>query len=154
MQTLRDINDVFDKIVREHGILQSFHTISLKEVDIDKFGVDKYPLLYANCNNVRIDKGSLEFSYEVIVGTLVIEEQQDDLTDIYNETLHLMQDVVAQFHASISGNAKAESKSDYVVDLPISCTPFSSRFDNLLLGWSTSFTIRVPQEINLCDAIF
>lgn len=154
MQTLKDIDKVFRDIVDNHKVLQSFHTITTQELDIDKMGVHKYPLLYAACTNARIDAQSLEFTYDVIVGDLVIEDQHDDLLDVYNETLHLFQDVVAQFELSISGHVKAHGEGDWAFDLPVTCTPYTSRFDNLLTGWSTSFTIRVPKAVSLCDALY
>lgn len=154
MQTLKDIDFVFREIVKNHKVLQSYYTISTKELDIDKLGVDKYPLLYANCTNARIDSGALEFTYEVIVGDLMVEELDDNLVDVYNETLHLVQDVVAQFELSVSGNQKAHGNTEWAFDLPVSCTPYTSRFSNLLTGWSTSFTIRVPQAVDLCDALY
>lgn len=154
MQTTKDIDNVFRTIVERHKVLQSYYTISTKDIDIDKLTVDKYPLLYANCTNARIDSSYLEFTYEVIVGDLVIEAVEDELVDIYNETLHLLQDVVAQFHLSVSNVAKAHSNADWTFSLPVSCTPYTSRFDNLLTGWSTSFTIKVPNPVNLCDALY
>ena len=68
MQTVKDIDKVFRDIVDAHLVLQSFHTISTQELDIDKLTVDRYPLLYASCTSVRVDASSLEFSYEVIAG--------------------------------------------------------------------------------------
>ena len=155
MQTIKDINDVFETIVERHKVLQSFYTISTKEIDIDKLEVNKYPLLYANCSSARIDKQTMEFTYDVIVGDLVIEEtQQDDLVQVYNETLHILQDVVAQFELSVSKVATAHSNPEWTFELPVNCQPYTSRFDNLLTGWSTSFVIRVPHAVNLCDALY
>lgn len=154
MQTVKDIDRVFRNIVDTHQVLQSFHTISTKELDIDKLTVDRYPLLYANCTSVRVGASSLEFSYEVIVGDLVVEELETELVDIYNETLHLMQDVIAQFALSVSNISSAQSNQDWTFSLPVSCTPYTSRFDNLLTGWSTTFTIKVPNPVNLCEALF
>lgn len=154
MQTIKDIDVVFRDIVDNHKVLQSYYTISTKDIDIDKLSVDKYPLLYANCTNARINQSSIEFTYEVIVGDLVIEKMQDELIDVNNETLHLLQDVIAQFELSVSNHANAHGNADWTFELPVSCTPYVSRFDNLLAGWSTSFVIRVPLGINLCDALY
>lgn len=154
MQSTKDIDKVFRDIVDAHHVLQSFYTISTKDIDIDKLTVDKYPLLYANCNSARIDTSTLEFTYEVIVGDLVIEDTETELVDVYNETLHLLQDVIAQFELSVSNVASAQSNKDWSFTLPVNCTPFTSRFDNLLTGWSTTFTIVVPNPVNLCDALY
>ena len=154
MQTTKDIDAVFRDIVDNHKVLQSFYTISTKDIDIDKLTVDKYPLLYANCNSARIDSSTIEFTYEVLVGDLVVEDMEGELVDIYNETLHLLQDVIAQFELSVSNVAQAQSNKDWTFALPVNCTPYTSRFDNLLTGWSTSFTITVPNPVNLCEALY
>ena len=72
MQTVKDIDKVFRDIVDAHQILQSYHTIGTKELDIDKLTVIA-TLLYANCTSC-VDASSLEFSYEVIVGDLAVED--------------------------------------------------------------------------------
>lgn len=154
MQTIKDIDLVFRDIVDAHKVLRSYYTISTKEIDIDKLAVHEYPLLYANCTSARVGQSSIEFTYDVIVGDLVIEESEDQLVDVYNETLHLLQDVIAQFQLSVSNVATAQSNPDWTFDLPVNCNPYTSRFDNLLTGWSTSFVIKVPTAVNLCDALY
>jgi hypothetical protein len=151
MQTVVDINNTLKNIVASHDQLKSFHTFSLDELDMDKLDVDKYPLLYGQCSNAELDASVTVFTYEIIVADLAIEKQEELLTQIYSETFLILQDVAAKFRFAVyGGNTTVDGNWNF--ELPLSCDPFTARFDNLLTGWSTSFDIRLPNVIDLCDA--
>lgn len=151
MQTVVDINNAFKAIVLAHEQLKSFHTYSIDTLDMEKLNVNQYPLLYAQCIGAEIEGGDTLFTYEVIVGDLVIEKQQPDMTQVYAETLLIMQDVASKFYFNVvSNNTTVDDRWSF--ELPLSCDPFTARFDNLLTGWSTQFQIKLPNVINLCDA--
>jgi len=153
MQTVVDINNIFQEIVTKHIQLKQFYTFSLDEIDIDKITVDLFPLLYAQCTNASIDGGVTIFTYEVIVADLVIEKQTDLLTEVYAETLLIMQDVIAQFVLSMNSQSFLDNGTHHWgFETPLSCEPFTARFSNMLTGWSTSFEISVPNAIDLCIA--
>ena len=153
MQTVVDINNTFKAIVATHEQLKSFHTFSLDELDMAKLDVDKYPLLYAQVSSAELDGGVTVFTYEIIVADLVIEKQQELLTQVYAEMFLILQDVAAKFRfAMYDGNTTVDDRWNF--ELPLLCDPFTARFDNLLTGWSTSFDIRLPNVIDLCDAPF
>ena len=153
MQTVVDINNTLKNIVTEHEQLKSFHTFSLDELDMDKLDVDKYPLLYAQVSSAELNGGVTVFTYEIIVADLVIEKQEELLTQVYAETFLILQDVAAKFRfAMYDGNTTVDDRWNF--ELPLLCDPFTARFDNLLTGWSTSFDIRLPNVIDLCDAPF
>lgn len=153
MQTVVDINNTLKQIVSEHEQLKSFHTFSLDRLDMDKLDVDKYPLLYAQASSAELDSSVTVFTYEIVVADLVIEKQEDLLTQVYAETFLILQDVAAKFRFAVyDGNTTVDGMWNF--DLPLICDPFTARFDNLLTGWSTQFEIRLPNVIDLCDAPF
>lgn len=154
MQTVKDIDIAFRKIVDEHQTIQTFYTNTTQELDIDHITIDKYPLLYAGCSGAQINGGYVEFRYEVIVGDLVVEEQTADLVEVYSETLLLMQDVIAKFELALSAEANNTVSHEWSFELPVDCTPYTSKFSNLLTGWSGNFTIRIPNVVDLCDALY
>ena len=41
--------------------------------------------------------------------------------------------------------------SAYGLEMPVQCMPFTAKYDNLLTGWSTQFSIRVPNALDLCN---
>ena len=152
--TVKDINDVFQGIVTNHLQLKSFYTNSEKELDINKITVNLFPLLYAQVTGAQVNDGFTTYSYEVNVADLVIEEQTDVIIDVYQNTFLIMQDVIALFRLDHSNVFPDVGNQAWGIDMPINCTPFTSQYDNLLTGWSCEFSIRVPNALNLCAALY
>jgi hypothetical protein len=140
MQTVVDINNSFEKIVQEHIQLQKFYTHSIDQMDIDKIDVNLFPFLYAQVTGMSIDAGVTVFTYEVTVADLVIEETETVVTQVFGETALIMQDVIAAFSLNVNS-----------VAVTLGLVPDAY---NSLSGWSCSFDIRVPNALNLCDALY
>lgn len=149
MNTLSAIDDVFADIVSSHVQLKSIQKHSFDEVDMDKVTLEEYPLLYAQVTSSTVDTGFVEFDYELVVADLVMERQHDTIQDVLNETHMIMQDVLA--HLINSVHSLSDSNEEWVTVTPFTCSPFFARFSNMLTGWSTTVTIRTPQNSNLCD---
>lgn len=151
MFTIVDITNTFEAIAADHEQIKSFHTSGLDDLDVDKLDVNKYPLLYAQVTDAELSNGYTVLSFEVMVGDLVIEKQHPTLTEVYSETFLILQDVAAQFWFNVS--QQGDQVNDQLsFQVPITCQPFTARFDNLLTGWSCSFEVRLPNAMNLCDA--
>lgn len=148
MNTINRINAIFEELANDHAVLKGFYTHRVDELDADKVTLDKYPLLYCQVTNAMIHESFVEYDYELIVADYVNEEHEQNLTRVYNDTLILMQDIVAQFVFSAVAIKNPIVSS---VDTPINCDPFTARFSNLLTGWSTTLTIRTPLPLTLCD---
>ena len=152
--TVKDINDVFQGIVNNHLQLKSFYTNSEKELDINKITVNLFPLLYAQVTGAQVNDGFTTYNYEVNIADLVIEEQTDVIIDVYQNTFLIMQDVIASFRLDQSNVFPDVGNQAWGIDMPINCTPFTSQYDNLLTGWSCEFSIKVPNALNLCAALY
>jgi hypothetical protein len=133
---------MLQSIVDDHEVLRSFHTFTLDTLDMDKLNASDYPLLYGQCTDAVIMDGMTEFTYE---------EQQEHITQIYSETFLLLQDVAAQFAFNVNVSSLVDG-NNWSFQLPLQCQPFTARFDNSLTGWSTTFSIRLPNALNLCEA--
>lgn len=154
MVTLSDINAVLQDITANHKLLKAFYTYQLDDLDIDKITVDKYPLLFAQCTRISATDADETFTYEILVGDLVIEEQQYlDIIQVYSETHLILKDVLAEFNLAAS-TAGQFVPPKWVLDFPVTLTPFTARFNNMLTGWSATVDIRVPNPLNLCDALY
>lgn len=153
MQTINDVNDVFKSIADNHQQLKSFYTHSIDEVDIDKITIDDFPLLYAQVTDASIEGSYTSYTYEVFVATVVFENQRDFITQIYTETMGIMQDVIAEFHLAASSDTNFAPAS-WSLEMPVTCEPFTARLTNSLTGWSANFTINLPSPSNLCDALY
>jgi len=154
MYTVKDINEVFQGIVTNHLQLKSFYTNTEKELDINKITVNLFPLLYAQVTGAEVNDGFTTYTYEVNVADLLIEEQTDTIIDVYQNTFLIMQDIIALFRLDQSNAFPNVGNQSWGIDVPIRCTPFTSQYDNLLTGWSCEFSIRVPNPLNLCVALF
>ena len=133
-------------------MLQHFAAGPLDQVDIEKLGQTDYPFLYCEILGANIDNGVMSYDLELLVADMI----QPDLTDrnqVYSDTLQILRDVLNQFIQSLA-TTNTTVADDYKVELPITCTPFTARFDNDLSGWSGSLTIEVSNKNDLCIAPF
>ena len=151
MITTNQLDAVFQEIVNQHIQLKGYYSISPDKMDIDNIAVDKYPFLYAQVSNADIDEGGTTFTYDLIVADLVIEANQD-INQVLGDTQLIIQDVLAQF--IFSGASQQFIAPEYVIELPVACTPIQYEFNNSVTGWRLRLDVRVKNATTLCDALF
>ena len=146
-----------ETIATKHYQINSFHSGDLDEVDINKLGAKDYMILYAEPSNAVMNTGVLTYTFTLYVMDMINEEVGDapnkqrlGRLTTYSETLRILNDVIAEFKHSLSTESWVDD--EVVLQLPITCEPFTARFDNLLTGWSASITIEVNNKNNLCIA--
>ena len=137
----------FSDIATNHLQLQSFKSGSLNDLDIEKLDADKFPLLYITPKPATVDAQTLMYSFDVVVADQ-IQEDMADIDDTYSETLLIIKDVISNFRQAVQTESWADQRTD--IEMPITLTPFTSRFANLLTGWAGTFNIVVNNENNLC----
>ena len=59
-----------------------------------------------------------------------------------------MNDVINEFHQNLYSTSWVDD--EVVLGLPISCEPFTAKFDNVLTGWSAIISMEVNNTNNLC----
>ena len=153
MITFKKIVDLFDSIVTNHYQLQSFQSGELSEIDPDKLDQQDFPLLFLQPNTATINERTLTYSFDIFILTQVLDDGTG-VNDAYSQTLLMIKDVVSEFRQILSSSSfiADADKNEYIIQLPISCDPFTERFANLLTGWSATFSIEVSNENNLCIA--
>ena len=153
MITFKNVIDLFESIVSKHFQLKTFQTGELSEVDVNKLNQQDFPLLFLEPNNTTIDIRTLNYSVDIYILTQVLDDGTST-DDSYSQTLLIMQDVVAEFRQILSSSSFVpdSDKHEYIIDLPITCEPFTERFANLLTGWNTTINIEVSNTNNLCIA--
>ena len=146
-----------ETIATKHFQIKSFHSGDLDEVDINKLGAEDYIILYAEPSNATMNTGVLTYTFTIYVMDMINEKigdapnkQRLGRLTTYSETLRILNDVIAEFKQNL--NSKSYVDDEVVLQLPITCEPFTARFDNLLTGWSASITIDVNNKNNLCIA--
>ena len=146
--TYKQMVDTFETIATNNKVIQSFNSGSLNDVDIEKLDADKFPLMYITPNPVTVDAQTITYSFDVIIAEL-IQEDYTGLNDAYTETLLLMKDVISNFRQAVQTSSWADQRTD--ITFPITLTPFTSRFANMLTGWGGTFNVVCQNENDLCS---
>ena len=155
MITFRNAVGFLETIADKHYMINSFHSGFLDEVDINKLGATDYVILYAEPGTATVDKGVMTYTFTIYVLDMINDEVGDapnnerlGRLDTLSENLQILQDVINEFHQNLYSTSWVDD--EVVLDLPISCEPFTARFDNLLTGWSASISMQVNNKNNLC----
>ena len=146
LQTLISKLNLF---VSVHDQIQSFTFGPIDEMDIAKDGAEEYPILYAVPSTVEVDKGEMSIDIDFIIATPFFDEDRED---ILQHTLSIMTDLIAFATQSTNQSNGLSGIQDPSVlsEPPFICEPFLVRFDNALIGWSTTLTFGCDYETNFC----
>ena len=68
--------------------------------------------------------------------------------DTYSETLQILHDVLNEFKHSMYSTSWVGN--EVVLETPITCEPFTAKFDNELTGWSADVSVDVNNPNSLC----
>ena len=163
MITFRNVVGFLETIASKHYEINSFHSGLLDEVDINKLGATDYNILYAEPGSATVNQGVMTYSFTLYVMSMINDEigdapsygdmanrQRLGRVDTYSETLQILNDVIAEFKHSLTTQSWVDSQ--VVLQLPITCEPFTARFNNLLTGWSATINVDVNNKNNLCIA--
>ena len=155
MITFRNAVGFLETIADKHIMINSFHSGFMDEVDINKLGATDYVILYAEPGTATVDKGVMTYTFTIYVLDMINDEVGDapnnerlGRLDTLSENLQILQDVINEFHQNLYSTSWVDN--EVVLELPISCEPFTARFDNLLTGWSASISMQVNNKNNLC----
>ena len=155
MITFRNAVGFLETIADKHYMINSFHSGFMDEVDINKLGATDYVILYAEPGTATVDKGVMTYTFTIYVLDMINDEVGDapnkerlGRVDTLSENLQILQDVINEFHQNLYSTSWVDD--EVVLELTISCEPFTARFDNLLTGWSATISMQVNNPNNLC----
>lgn len=155
MITFRNAVGFLETIADKHIVIKSFHSGFMDEVDINKLGATDYVILYAEPGTATVDKGVMTYTFTIYVLDMISDaigdapnKQRLGRVDTLSENLQILNDVINEFHQNLYSTSWVDD--EVVLDLPISCEPFTARFDNLLTGWSATISMQVNNPNNLC----
>jgi hypothetical protein len=155
MITFRNAVGFLETIAEKHYMINSFHSGFLDEVDINKLGAEDYVILYAEPGTATVNKGVMTYSFTIYVLDMTSDAIGDSPNnerlsrlDTLSENLQILQDVINEFHQNLYSTSWVDD--EVVLDLPISCDPFTAKFDNTLTGWSATLSMQVNNTNNLC----
>ena len=155
MITFRNALGFLETIAEKHYMINSFHSGFMDEVDINKLGATDYVILYAEPGSATVDKGVMTYNFTIYVLDMINDEIGDSpnnerlgRVDTLSENLQVLQDVINEFHQNLYSTSWVDD--EVILNLPISCEPFTAKFDNLLTGWSATLSMKVNNKNNLC----
>lgn len=146
--TYRQMIETFKTIATNHNEIHSFNSGSLNDVDIEKMDLSNFPIMYIEPEPVSVDAQTLTYSFTVIIADQ-IQEDMTGIDDAYSETLLTLKDVIANFRQATQTESWADQRTS--LEMPISLSPFTSRFSNMLTGWAGTFNIVCQNQNNLCN---
>ena len=154
--------------------VKSFVVGDLSELDINKLGMQDYPLIYVENGNVSIDTQTMSYNFTIYVLMQSLNEdikEQDQfrgivdnfeserqgVQDTYNTTLKITQDLISIFRQNlyslpISGFPADTIEQEIILQMPITAQPVSMQFDNILSGYTIDIELQVNNRNNLCTA--
>ena len=124
---------------------------SLDRVDINKQTI--FPLAHIVIDSSNSDNGMVKFSLTIDVMD-VVDISKEDETEVWKGTTNF-QDIMNTQHAVLENLERSilvGSLSDYKFEMvgEMVKEPFEYKYENLLCGWSASFDIQIPNEVQAC----
>lgn len=127
----------------------------IMDVDLNKQSI--FPLSHMMIDNATISNQIANFSVSVMCMDVVDISKEDTRAleepfygvnneqDILNTQFYVVNDLVQALKRGDLFTDKYQLEGDP------SCQPFMDRYENLLVGWSVTLSIIVPNEIDICQ---
>ena len=155
---MRNFYLVLEKIktfLEGHSQVNVVTTGDIFDVDLNKQTI--FPLSHIVVNSANLEGPVIRFNISVLAIDIVDETKENprdqnepfygtnNTQDILNTQLAVINDVVTKLR-------KGTLYTDlYQLDGNPTCLPFSERFENLLVGWTATFDVLLPNnEISSC----
>lgn len=160
MTTYRTIIEDFERIADRHLQINSFGHGDLNQLiywTTQKDGEDNegnnapiYPLLYVVPTTVVRGEQQLTYTFDIVVADIDTSKKTPEYTkQMWSDTLQISEDILAQFKYSVTAE-QGDYERTYDVVLPANVNPFSERFDDLLVGWTTTLQVVLDIPLNRC----
>ena len=127
----------------------------IMEVDLNKQSI--FPLSHMMIDNATISSQIATFSISVMCMDVADESKDDprdeaepfygvsNEQDILNTQFYVVNDLIQALKRGDLFSDKYQLEGDP------SCQPFMDRYENLLVGWSVTLSISVPNTIDICQ---
>jgi len=146
--------NVYDHLIADPNI-NSVKIGDISEVDMNK--QDMFPFAHILVSGAEFLHAVVRFTITVSCMDIVDitkndlrdETEKEKGIDNKQDVLNSMLAVLENLDRSLLQGALFEL--DYELQGSATAEPFEDRFDNLVTGWSGSFTIDVPNTIQDCD---
>ena len=148
--TYQEIIDLFEFICTDHFQINEFSTSPLlSDFEVGTKGNQNpatFPYVFLQPISSRLEKGSMIYSFNLIVADRVKKEMSKEVNTI-SDMIQIGQDIIAYFNFS-------NPRPDSLIQLPSPVTPFVERFDNQLAGATYQINVQTPFILDKCIAPF
>ena len=123
----------------------------ITEIDLNKNTI--FPLCHLTINNVTLTSNICTADISVILMDIVDFSKKAPSSDIRGNNNEMD---VLNTQLAVAGRIQAELLrldtyySDYQIDSPFTCEPFTDRFENNVAGWAVSFSITMANPSTKC----
>jgi len=126
-------------------------TGDLTEIDLSKQTI--FPLSHMIVNTASMEEQVITFNITVL-SMDIVDVSKDEVTDIFvgNDNEQDVLNTQLAVQNKLFGLLRQGTlyNDNYQLSGTPTCEPFYDRFENELAGWSATFDIQIPNDINLC----
>lgn len=149
MITYSAVVSYFKEFADKHLQINSFSYGSADKIELKK--INEYPALHITLTNTDISDKVVVYDFDVYVLSAIDQQSENDeqvKESAYSDTLMIMQDLRAEF-----------TEGKYIVNTnqlllqgsnELSCTPIEEKFNNMVIGFSTSMNVESANETTEC----
>ena len=121
--------------------------------DVDLQKQTMFPLAHVIIDSVTHAEKSMQFTYTVL-NMEQIDSSKEYVNDLFlgnNNTHDILNTQLTVSNRRVTRLRKGQLYADgYELVGDATCEPFFDRFDNLLAGWATTFTVEIFNDLDYC----
>ena len=121
--------------------------------DVDLQKQTMFPLAHVMIDSVTHTEKSMQFTYTVLTMEQ-IDSSKEYVNDLFlgnNNTHDILNTQLTVSNRLVIRLRKGQLYADgYELVGDATCEPFFDRFDNLLAGWATTFTVEIFNDLDYC----
>tara|TARA_B100001094_G_C18094017_1_gene752006 strand:+ start:649 stop:1122 length:474 start_codon:yes stop_codon:yes gene_type:complete len=121
--------------------------------DVDLQKQTMFPLAHVIIDSVTHAEKSMQFTYTILTMEQ-IDSSKEYVADLFlgnNNTHDILNTQLSVSNKLVTRLRKGQLYADgYELVGDATCEPFFDRFDNLLAGWATTFTVEIFNDLNYC----
>lgn len=121
--------------------------------DVDLQKQTMFPLAHVIIDSVTHAEKSMQFTFTILTMEQ-IDSSKEYVADLFlgnNNTHDILNTQLTVSNKLVTRLRKGQLYADgYELVGDATCEPFFDRFDNLLAGWATTFTVQIFNDLNYC----
>ncbi|QDP62830.1 MAG: hypothetical protein Unbinned579contig1003_25 [Prokaryotic dsDNA virus sp.] len=163
-KTYNNIINTLKNIGNNHNQITTTTTGDIWEIDLNKETL--MPLMHITPVNVTAGESELNYNFQIFIMDLVSEKENwteanyqsaDYLSNeqqVLSDNLQICVDIIGMLRHGVQQSLIQTNDINspvYFTDGEPTIEPFQERFDNLLAGWTFSFTVTVMNDFTACN---